>query len=63
MDVNSTQYSLQWHEENEEEKPEETSEVVQVESKQEEVDEKPLSYFEQLLEKNRRQLRGDSTDE
>ncbi|MCG7346473.1 hypothetical protein MHZ92_20420 [Sporosarcina sp. ACRSL] len=62
VEVETSQYSLQLHEEIED-TSEPAPEVVQVEPQQEVAAEKPLSYFEQLIEKNRRQLRGDSTDE
>ena len=68
VDVDTTQYSLQLREEHEETEdnpeviPEATTEDIPKESAQDTV-EKPLSYFEQIVEKNKRQLRGDSTDE
>ena len=61
VDLDTTQYSLRLHAETEVHS-EVTPEVIQAEPPQEEVVEKPLSYFEQLVEKNRRQLRGDSTN-
>ena len=64
VDLNTTEYSLQLHEES---KDYTQSELIQTDLKteqaQEEPIEKPLSYFEQLVEKNRRQLHGNSTDD
>lgn len=60
VEVATNQYSLHLHEEN---ALEETSEIKKVESQLEQNTEKPKSYFEQLLEKNRRQLHGDYTDD
>ena len=65
VDVDTKQYSLQLHEETEVQpkaNPEVIPEDKRAETDQDKV-EKPLSYFEQIVEKNKRQLRGDSTDE
>ncbi len=40
-----------------------TESITKEKSKEEQTVEKPTSYFEQLVEKNRRQLRGDYSDE
>ncbi|WP_252502151.1 hypothetical protein [Sporosarcina sp. Marseille-Q4943] len=55
------QYSLLLHEESED-TIEVSPEIEQIDTQHEQAVEKPMSYFEQLVEKNRRQLRGDSTD-
>lgn len=61
MEVDMDRYTLSFHDD-----PKDTSEVIpeitQDAPRQEQDTEKPKSYFEQLLEKNRRQLRGDYTD-
>lgn len=61
VEVDTNQYSLSLHEDSEH-SLEENPEIKKAAPPEQEL-KKPSSYFEQLLEKNRRQLRGDYNDE
>lgn len=60
VEVATNRYSLNVHEENTLEDP---TEIKKADPQLEQNTEKPKSYFEQLLEKNRRQLHGNYTDD
>lgn len=62
MEVDMDRYSLLSHVHSED-NAEDNLEINKADPQHEQDIEKPTSYFEQLLEKNRRQLRGDYTDE
>ncbi|MCM3636674.1 hypothetical protein M3152_02995 [Sporosarcina luteola] len=62
MEVDMDRYTLSSHNHSED-NAEENLKINKTDPQHEQNNEKPTSYFEQLLEKNRRQLRGDYTDE
>ncbi|MCM3744006.1 hypothetical protein M3193_07595 [Sporosarcina luteola] len=62
VEVDMDRYAMSLHDHTEK-NAEENPEINVAEPQHEQEIVKPTSYFEQLLEKNRRQLRGDYTDE
>lgn len=62
MDIQIEQYSFHLPEQSKG-SAEENLQISSEQPVEDQVEEEPLSYFEQLIEKNRKQMRGDYTDE